>query len=108
MVDIIGDPLVHMIGNAVDHGIELPSDRVARGKPQQCTVRLAAYHAGGNVVLGNVVCGNALPLMAGREVVFRLSPPCVLAAEPCWETAAAQTRIGLEQGRADVFLFVQE
>lgn len=51
MVDVIGDPLVHMIRNAVDHGIELPSARVEKGKPQQGTVRLAAYHAGGYVVV---------------------------------------------------------
>lgn len=58
--------------------------------------------------LGNVVCGNALPLMAGREVVFRLSPPCILASEPTLESASAQIQIGLEEGRADVFLFVKE
>lgn len=58
--------------------------------------------------LGNVVCGNALPLIAGREAVFRLSPPCVLSAPPVLENAAAQTQIGLEEGRADVFLFVKE
>lgn len=58
--------------------------------------------------LGNVVCGNALPLIAGREVVFRLSPPYVSAAEPVWEKAAAQAQVGLEEGRADVFLFVKE
>ena len=58
--------------------------------------------------LGNVVCGNALPLMAGREVIFRLSPPCVLVTEPALENAAAQIQIGLEEGRADVFLFVKE
>lgn len=58
--------------------------------------------------LGNVVCGNALPLIAGREVVFRLSPPCVLTAEPALEKAAVQVQVGLEQGRADVFLFVHE
>ena len=58
--------------------------------------------------LGNVVCGNALPLIAGREVVFRLSPPCVNASAPAWEKAAAQTQVGLEEGRADVFLFVKE
>jgi two-component system, chemotaxis family, sensor kinase CheA len=51
MVDIIGDPLIHMIRNAVDHGIELPHDRVANGKSEQGTVRLAAYHAGGYVVV---------------------------------------------------------
>lgn len=51
MVDIIGDPLVHMIRNAVDHGIEMPAARSAQGKAQQGTVRLAAYHAGGYVVV---------------------------------------------------------
>lgn len=58
--------------------------------------------------LGNVVCGNALPLIAGREVVFRLSPPCVFSTTPSLENAAAQIQIGLEEGRADVFLFVKE
>lgn len=58
--------------------------------------------------LGNVVCGNALPLIAGREVVFRLSPPCVLSTAPALENPAAQVQIGLEEGRADVFLFVKE
>ena len=51
MVDIIGDPLVHMIRNAVDHGIEPPKARQATDKPRQGTVRLSAYHAGGNVVV---------------------------------------------------------
>jgi two-component system, chemotaxis family, sensor kinase CheA len=51
MVDIIGDPLVHMIRNAIDHGIESPDARQASGKQRTGTVRLAAYHAGGNVVV---------------------------------------------------------
>lgn len=51
MVDVIGDPLVHMIRNAVDHGIERPDDRAARGKPAGGTVWLSAFHAGGNVVV---------------------------------------------------------
>lgn len=57
--------------------------------------------------LGNVICGNALPLMAGREVVFRLSPPCLMPIAPSLDNATAHTQIGLEEGRADVFLFVE-
>ena len=51
MVDIVGDPLVHMVRNALDHGLETPDERQRRGKPAEGTVRLTAYHAGGNVVV---------------------------------------------------------
>ena len=51
MVDYISDPLVHMVRNAVDHGIEFPSARTAKGKPAAGTIHLSAYHASGNVVV---------------------------------------------------------
>jgi two-component system chemotaxis sensor kinase CheA len=51
MVDVIGDPLVHMIRNALDHGVERPEERQERGKSPTGTVRLCAFHAGGNVVV---------------------------------------------------------
>lgn len=51
MVDFLGDPLVHMVRNSVDHGIEPPEERRAAGKPEAGTVRLSAYHASGNVVV---------------------------------------------------------
>jgi len=51
MVDIISDPLVHMIRNAVDHGIELPEIREQIGKPRYGTVKLSARHSAGNVVV---------------------------------------------------------
>lgn len=51
MVDVVGDPLVHMVRNAVDHGLEPPAERVALGKPEEGTVCLRAYHAGGHVVI---------------------------------------------------------
>jgi len=51
MVDFLGDPLVHMVRNSVDHGIEPPDERRALGKPEHGTVRLSAYHASGNVVV---------------------------------------------------------
>ena len=49
VIDRIGDPLIHMIRNAVDHGIESPEDRRAAGKPEEGMVHLCAYHQGGNV-----------------------------------------------------------
>ena len=51
LVDIINDPLVHMVRNAVDHGIETPDVRRTDGKPEQGTVRIAAYHSAGSVVV---------------------------------------------------------
>lgn len=51
LVDVISDPLMHMVRNAVDHGLELPKDRVQAGKPESGTVRLAAYHSSGSVII---------------------------------------------------------
>jgi two-component system chemotaxis sensor kinase CheA len=51
MVDVLNDPLVHMIRNAVDHGIEPPEARQREGKAAPGCVRLSAFHAGGNVVV---------------------------------------------------------
>jgi len=51
IVDKLGDPLVHMIRNAVDHGLESPSDRAAMGKPSLGTVRLSASHQRGGILI---------------------------------------------------------
>lgn len=51
MVDVLADPLVHMMRNAVDHGIEFPTDRERAGKPGSGTVELSAYNEGGNIVV---------------------------------------------------------
>ncbi len=50
MVEAINDVLVHMVRNSCDHGVEAPDVRTQRGKPEAGTVKLSAYHAGGNVV----------------------------------------------------------
>ena len=60
MVDRLGDPLVHMVRNAVDHGVEAPDKRQAAGKPSVGIVRLHAYHASGNVVVELKDDGNGL------------------------------------------------
>jgi two-component system chemotaxis sensor kinase CheA len=51
VIERIGDPLVHLVRNAVDHGLESPEARRAAGKPEQGTVRLNASHRGGKVVI---------------------------------------------------------
>lgn len=51
VIDEIGDPLVHLIRNALDHGIESPAERVAKGKPEEGTVTLRAYHSGNHVFI---------------------------------------------------------
>jgi two-component system, chemotaxis family, sensor kinase CheA len=51
VVDALGDPLVHLVRNAIDHGLEGPEERAAAGKPTAGTLRISARHAGGNVVI---------------------------------------------------------
>jgi two-component system chemotaxis sensor kinase CheA len=51
VVDSLGDPLVHLIRNALDHGLETPAERVAAGKPETGRLEIAARHAGGNVII---------------------------------------------------------
>lgn len=51
LVEEIADPLVHMIRNAADHGIEPPEKRLAAGKPRHGTITLRAFHQGGSVVI---------------------------------------------------------
>jgi two-component system chemotaxis sensor kinase CheA len=49
--DIIGDPLMHMVRNAVDHAIEFPRERLELGKPERGTVTLSAKNVGGEIVI---------------------------------------------------------
>jgi two-component system, chemotaxis family, sensor kinase CheA len=51
VLEKIGDPLVHLVRNSIDHGIETPEARVAAGKPAAGTVHLDASHRGGNIAV---------------------------------------------------------
>ncbi|MNO11983.1 Chemotaxis protein CheA [compost metagenome] len=51
VIDEIGDPLVHLLRNAVDHGVEPTADRIAKGKPETGTVQLRAFHSGNHVFI---------------------------------------------------------
>ena len=51
VMEKIGDPLVHLVRNAIDHGLEMPAQRKAAGKPETGMLKLNAYHEGGNIVV---------------------------------------------------------
>jgi two-component system chemotaxis sensor kinase CheA len=61
VIEKIGDPLVHLVRNSLDHGIELPAERLAAGKPETGTVHLSASHRGGNIVIEIRDDGRGLP-----------------------------------------------
>ena len=51
VIERLGEPLTHMIRNAVDHGLESPEERIAAGKPAEGTVKLSAEHRGGRIII---------------------------------------------------------
>jgi len=51
VIELISDPLVHLLRNSLDHGIEMPEDRIAVGKPETGTIHLNAFHRGGNIII---------------------------------------------------------
>jgi len=51
VMEKIGDPLVHLVRNSIDHGIEMPEERLAANKPESGTIELNAFHKGGNIII---------------------------------------------------------
>ncbi|NVO16136.1 MAG: chemotaxis protein CheW [Rhodoplanes sp.] len=51
VLDLIKDPLTHMVRNSADHGLETSAERRALGKPEKGTIRLSAYHEGGHIII---------------------------------------------------------
>jgi len=66
VLDQLGDPLVHLIRNSIDHGIEPPEERASAGKPARGTIRLSAVHTGSNVVVSIADDGRGLDAAAIR------------------------------------------
>lgn len=102
VLEKIGDPLVHLVRNSIDHGIEAPADRVAAGKSAEGTVRLDACHKGGaiNIIISDDGKGldKAHILQKGREKGLVgesavLSDPEIydLIFQPGFSTAAQAT-----------------
>ena len=60
VIESINDPLMHMVRNSMDHGLETPETRLAAGKPAQGTLSLSAFHQGGNIVIAIADDGGGL------------------------------------------------
>ncbi len=67
VLDLIKDPLTHMVRNSADHGLEVPADRQAGGKPDVGTITLNAYHEGGHIIISIKDDGKGLPMDRIRQ-----------------------------------------
>ena len=67
MIDELGDPLVHLVRNAIDHGIEPADVRLRRGKPEMATVRLSASHRGNSVIISIADDGGGIDVERIRD-----------------------------------------
>jgi two-component system chemotaxis sensor kinase CheA len=67
VIDQLGDPLMHLIRNSMDHGIETPAERAARGKRPTANILLSARHAGANVLVAVSDDGRGIDREAVRE-----------------------------------------
>lgn len=67
VLEVIKDPLTHMVRNSADHGIESAADRKTAGKPARGTIRLSAYHEGGTITIEIADDGKGLDLSAIRR-----------------------------------------
>lgn len=72
VLELIRDPLTHMVRNSADHGIELPEVRRAAGKAETGTVRLAAYHEGGHIIISIADDGKGLATEKLRQKAITL------------------------------------
>ncbi|HTH32944.1 MAG TPA: hybrid sensor histidine kinase/response regulator [Xanthobacteraceae bacterium] len=106
VLDLVKDPLTHLVRNCADHGIESPAKRIAVGKPPKGTIRLAAWHEGGHIIIEISDNGRGLNLARIKAKVLEkgLATEAQLAARsdadicnyifaPGFSTAAAVTSI---------------
>jgi two-component system, chemotaxis family, sensor kinase CheA len=77
VIEALGDPIVHLVRNSLDHGLESPEQRVAAGKPAVGTLEISARHAGGNVVITVRDDGRGIDpqRVAAKAVERGLLPP---------------------------------
>ncbi|MBN9510941.1 MAG: hybrid sensor histidine kinase/response regulator [Alphaproteobacteria bacterium] len=106
VLELIKDPLTHMVRNAADHALESPTERRARGKPETGRIALSAYHVGGHVIIEVADDGAGLPVekIRAKALARGLATEAELAAmndaqilrfvfRPGFSTAAAITAV---------------
>lgn len=71
VLDMIKDPLTHMVRNSADHGVEKPADRLAVGKPETGRILLNAYHEGGHIIIEITDDGKGLPLEKIKSKILK-------------------------------------
>jgi two-component system chemotaxis sensor kinase CheA len=71
VIDQLSDPLMHLIRNSMDHGIESPQARLEAGKSETATIHLSARHAGAHVLIGVTDDGRGIDAVAVRERAVR-------------------------------------
>ena len=83
VLDLVKDPLTHLVRNCADHGIELPAQRIAAGKPAKGTIRLSAWHEGGHIIIEISDNGRGLDLAGIKAKVVEkgLASEAQLAAK---------------------------
>jgi two-component system, chemotaxis family, sensor kinase CheA len=72
LLELIKDPMLHMLRNAADHGIELPGDRIKAGKPPRGSIKVTAAQEGGYIVLSIADDGRGLDLLRIRQKAITL------------------------------------
>ena len=120
MVDVLSDPLMHMVRNSVDHGIELPDERLAAGKPERAVVELEARQQGNTVkviisddgqginteavkakaLAKGLVSSDELKLMSQKEIMQFIFAPGFSTAEQITETSGRG--VGMDVARTNV------
>ncbi len=83
VLDLVKDPLTHLVRNCADHGIELPAERIVAGKPAKGTIRLSAWHEGGHIIIEISDNGRGLDLAGIKAKVIEkgLASEAQLAAK---------------------------
>ncbi|MFF9550757.1 chemotaxis protein CheW [Methylobacterium fujisawaense] len=90
VLDVIKDPLTHMVRNSADHGIEATNERIKAGKPARGTIRLSAYHEGGTVTVEIADDGKGMDLAAIRRKAVERGLASQAEAERMTDAQAAK------------------